>query len=73
MKELDLVKEGLARLPTRIEVRRLALGCLATVAVALLLITRGGRRSEIIAKLATCGRSSRPLLRMPGSAGGPRL
>jgi hypothetical protein len=42
MEELELVNEQLARLPTRIEVRwvalRLTLGCLAAVVVALLLI-----------------------------------
>jgi hypothetical protein len=38
MEELDLIKEQLARLPTRSETLRLALGCLAAVVVALLLI-----------------------------------
>jgi hypothetical protein len=37
MEELDLVNEQWARLPTRSEILRLALGCLAAVLVALLL------------------------------------
>jgi hypothetical protein len=37
MEELDLVKEQLARLPTRSATLKLALGCLAAVVVALLL------------------------------------
>jgi hypothetical protein len=36
MEELDLVKEHVARLPTRSETLRLALGFLAAVVVALL-------------------------------------
>jgi hypothetical protein len=36
MEELDLVKEQVARLPTRGETLKLALGCLAAVVVALL-------------------------------------
>jgi hypothetical protein len=36
MAELDLVKEQVARLPTRSETLKLALGCLAAVVVALL-------------------------------------
>ena len=36
MEELDAVKEQVARLPTRGETLKLALGCLAAVVVALL-------------------------------------
>ena len=36
MEELDLVKEQVARLPTRGKTLKLALGCLAAVVVALL-------------------------------------
>ena len=36
MEELDLVKEQVARLPTRSETLKLALDCLAAVVVALL-------------------------------------
>jgi hypothetical protein len=38
MEELDLVKEQLARVLTRSEPLKLAMGCLATAVVALLLI-----------------------------------